>query len=157
MNILITSGTINLADFKKAFPRLMQQLSPNKTATTFSFSHAPAPPHNHYPTQFDDSAEQIFDSAFRDSENNSALYVVYPNREPVAPALTNSGLIASKLFFFSFAWVTDISTCRAKACRSTKKVDLNPNLSHLILSDPISSACGHEPPAPRRSSPFSQI
>ena len=58
-------GTINLADFKKAFPQLMQQLSPGKI-TTYMPDDDPL-----YPYLPDNSAENIFVSAFNDIENDS--------------------------------------------------------------------------------------
>ena len=58
-------GTINLADFKKAFPQLMQQLSPTKITTHVPDNFAL------YPSLPDNSAEDIFASAFNDIENDS--------------------------------------------------------------------------------------
>lgn len=64
------TGTINLADFKKAFPQLMQHLSPNKV-TTFVPDDDPL-----YPSLPDNSAEDIFVSAFNDIDNDSSVIYV---------------------------------------------------------------------------------
>lgn len=64
------TGTINLADFKKAFPQLMQTLSPSQTSIPVSPAHSGT---RNLP-KFDLTAKDIFSCAFRDSATTRILF-----------------------------------------------------------------------------------